>query len=176
MGNLFDLYLRNSRQKSDIHEHLGILFGLAATCEDVVELGFRTGISTTAFLASGAKVTSYDIKACEPHVSNMKKMAGDKFTFIKGDSRKVEIPWCDMLFIDSYHTGAQLFLELDRHADSSRKLVVLHDTVKFGDKGQDGKPGLTLGINKFLEVNKHWWVKLRLPHNNGLTVMERHKL
>lgn len=174
--SVFNLYLKNLRTKGDIQEHMGILFGLATTCEHVVEIGFRTGISTTAFLASGAKVTSYDILKCHPFASNLKKLAGDKFTFIQGDSRKVEIPECDMLFIDSYHSGAQLHAELVRHADSSRRLIVMHDTQKFGAKGQDGKPGLRSGINKFLDFNHHWWVKLNLGNNNGLTIMERHKL
>ena len=72
--------------------------------------------------------------------------------------------------------GLHLMQELARHADSSRKFIALHDTATFGDKGKDGTMGLKWGIGQFLKTNKHWWVKLNLPHNNGLTVMERHRL
>jgi cephalosporin hydroxylase len=173
MKTIHELYLRNARHKSDINELLPILLGLATTCEHVVELGFRTGVSTSAFLAAGAGVTSYDIHKCEPHVSNIKKLAGDQFTFIKGDSLKVDIPYCDLLFIDSYHTGSQLLAELIRHQPKVGRYIVMHDTKTFGEKGEDGKIGLVWAMKEFYKVTDSWKGKLHLSHNNGLSVMER---
>lgn len=173
MNSIHELYLRNTRHKSDINELLPILLGLATACEHIVEIGFRTGVSTSAFLAAGAGVTSYDIQKCEPHVSNFKKLADKKFAFIQADSLKIDIPLCDMLFIDSYHSGKQLAGELKRHSSYAKKLIVMHDTETYGLKGQDKNPGLLHAIKAFCNSNEEWRLKLRLRHNNGLVVLER---
>ncbi len=173
MNNIHELYLHNARRPHDINELLPILLGLAVTCKTVVELGFRTGRSTSAFLAAGAEVTAYDTDPCKMAVEVIKKLVGDKFTFIVRNSLEAHIPYCDMLFIDSYHTGTQLLAELKRHASKARRLIAMHDTKTFGEKGEDGKRGLVWAIQEFYKTTDDWKGKLHLPHNNGLSVLER---
>lgn len=169
-------YTRHLSKPSDIQEHLGLLRGLAMKCGTVVELGFRTGVSTSAFLAGGAKVFSYDISnTYKPYVLSLAKEYPKTFTFKVGDSRKVDIPECDMLFIDTDHTEATTLKELGRHRDKVSKWIVLHDTVSFGKK--DRPPGRGAGvmsaIDTFLDANLDWCILLHLNHNNGLTILER---
>lgn len=173
MKTIHELYLHNARRAHDISEHLPILLGLAVSCSRVVELGFRSGRSVSAFLAAGARVTAYDIHMCEPHVAVIKSLAGGKFTFHRGNSLKVDIPYCNMLFIDTYHTGEQLLAELTRHQDQVGRWIVMHDTVTFGEKGEDGKPGLVWALQQFQKEHSEWPTKLHLPHNNGLTILGR---
>lgn len=173
MKTIHELYLHNARRPHDINELLPILLGLAVNCKTVVELGFRSGRSTSAFLAAGSSVTSYDILPCAKEVAVVKGLAGDRFTFHQGNSLKVDIPYCDMLFIDSYHTGTQLLAELKRHQDQVGKMIAMHDTKTFGEKGEDGKRGLVWAIQEFYKTTDEWKGKLHLPHNNGLSVLER---
>jgi hypothetical protein len=172
MNTTYELYLHNARRPHDISEHLPILLGLAVSCEHVVELGFRSGRSTSAFLAAGAKVTAYDTQPCATEAAVIKSLGGKKFTFIQGNSLEVEIPQCDMLFIDTYHTGEQLLAELMRHHEFVDKWIAMHDTVTFGERGEDGKPGLVWALQQFQKHAPHWPIKLHLPHNNGLTILE----
>lgn len=173
MKTIHELYLHNARRAHDINELLPILLGLAVTCQTVVELGFRSGRSTSAFLAAGAEVTAYDINPCAKEVAVVKGLVGDRFTFIVRNSLQAHIPFCDMLFIDSYHTGTQLLAELKRHASKAKKLIAMHDTKTFGEKGEDGKCGLVWAIQEFYKTTDDWKGKLHLPHNNGLSVLER---
>lgn len=170
-------YTKMLNTKSDIREHLGLLHGLAMQCKDVVELGFRTGVSTTALLASGARVTSYDRDpACRPHVRKLAKEYPKTFAFYIGNSRVTPIPECDMLFIDTDHTYETTHTELWKHHRDVKKFIVLHDTVSFGRKDRPpGKgPGIMTAVDEFLlEYTFVWRLLLHLPNCNGLTVLEK---
>jgi len=155
----------------DISEHLGLLKGLACDpgVKTIVELGFREGVSATALCASGKPVTSYDVADCRKHAKRLKALAPN-FTFIRANSLEVTIPDCELLFIDTLHTFAQLLAELRRHSGKVGKWIVIHDTKTFGEKGQDGKmPGLFGAIWAMMA----WPVHLHLTNNNGLTILRR---
>ena len=170
-------YTRHLSRPSDIQEHLGLLCWLAMKCGTVVELGFRTGVSTSAFLAGGAKVISYDISdGCKPYVLSLAKEHPKTFTFKIGDSRKVKIPECDMLFIDTDHTEATTKIELDLHSRSVGRWIVLHDTDTFGlrDRPPGKGGGLRPAIKEFIhDPDNYWRPILDLPNNNGLVILER---
>ena len=48
------------------------------------------------------------------------------------------------------HTADQLTRELQRHAGKVRQRIVLHDTQIFGERGEDGGPGLLVALRAFL--------------------------
>jgi hypothetical protein len=167
--NLTELYLHNFRRAHDINEHLPYLAGLALD-KTVVELGFRTGRSTSAFLMGGAKfVTVYNTDSCTDSVKRFEALTPDRFKFIRGNSLKVTIPPCDILFIDSYHSGEQLLQELKRHTGGCR-MVVLHDTMTFGDSGEGNTKGLSWAVRAFTR-RQTLQVVVHFPNNNGLTVL-----
>lgn len=168
-------YSDHLSRRSDIQEHLGLLHGLAKTCDRVVELGFRTGVSASAFLAAGVRLTSYDIDAgCKPHVRHLARLYPDTFSFKVGDSREVSIPPCDLLFVDSDHTEETTLKELLRHNRQVSTWIALHDTVSFGRKDRPpGKGrGVMTAIDAFLALSD-WKQWLHLPNNNGLTILKR---
>ncbi|RMH32221.1 MAG: class I SAM-dependent methyltransferase [Planctomycetota bacterium] len=155
----------------DIIEHLERLRDLGSECDDIVEFGVRTGNSTVAFLASDAKrVYSYDIK--EPHFAPTPDVK-DKWAFCQADTSKLEeIPFCDLLFIDTYHTFDIVCAEL-RHAPRVGKYIVFHDTELFGEVGEDGRrPGINEAIDQTLPIGE-WDRTEHYPNNNGLTVYTR---
>lgn len=177
-------YTEHLARKSDIQEHLGLLHGLAMRCEQVVEFGFRTGVSAAAFLAAGCKVRSYDVdeKGCKPHARRLAREYPDTFEFKVGDSREVEIPECDLLFIDTDHTYWTTFRELCRHEWHVSTWIVLHDTVTFGrvdrrksrTAGRQKAEGIMTAIDHFLEEpGGNWKQWLHLPNCNGLTLLRR---
>ncbi len=167
--NLTELYLHNFRRAHDINEHLPYLAGLALG-KTVVELGFRTGRSTSAFLMGGAShVTVYDTHPCKASVDRFEALAPDRFTFIQGNSLKATIPSCGILFIDSYHSGEQLLQELKLHAGKCC-LAVLHDTTAYAEVGEDNTKGLLWAVRKFV-AETAFNVQVAFPNNNGLTVL-----
>lgn len=172
---LEDLYRRACETVSDIHHHCPTLRQLAARSQVVREFGLRQGVSTTALLAGQPRrLLTTDLNH-SPVVDVLAAAAGaTEFEFLPGDSRQVDPLDCDLLFIDTLHTGEQLAAELQRHAPACRRWIALHDTETFGEVGEGGRPGLLPALRDFLARHTDWFVMSHDRANNGLTVLSRH--
>jgi predicted O-methyltransferase YrrM len=173
--NLEDLYYRAWQTPGNINEHLPTLRALASDCESVVEFGTNQAVSTTAFLsAQPARLRTVDINP-SPEAESLRQHAGKTvYDVVQGDSRYVEIGPVDLLFIDSLHTREQLAVELATHAKHVRRWIILHDTVTFGDRGEDGGQGLLPAVREFLGDRPEWRLSAEWRHNNGLMLLSRH--
>ena len=161
-------------QPSDINEHLPVLRVLATQCRVVTELGVRNAVSTAAFVVARPKL----LRCCDiersPAVDIVAKHASDadvRFSFELGDSRQIEAVACDLLFIDTMHTRAQLTAELERHGPLVARWIVLHDTVTFGERGEDGGEGLLPAVREFI-AKYPWRIAKEYTNNNGLMILE----
>jgi len=161
---------------TDINEHLEYLADLSRGSKTIVELGTRYGVSTIAFLyAEPKKLICVDSN----HDADTKKRLSalpnvTKLTFIDGDSREVDIPECDVLFIDTLHTYAQLKVELAKHGNKAKNYIAFHDTNTFGEHGEDGTEGICRAIHEFTANSEGQWEHFAYrPNNNGLTVLKR---
>lgn len=176
------LFQKNKAESSDINEHLDDLMALASQCKTVVEFGVRTGVSTSALVAGCHGFTySYDVND-SAGARAIENMAPERFKFTVANSLEVDIPECDLLFIDTQHTGAQVLQELEKHHAKVSRWIAMHDTETFGETGDvtavdpaDGKtkpvPGLLHGIRKFLKDHPNWTVMSVKRNNNGLMVL-----
>ena len=164
---------------SDISEHVQTLHDLARECNSVVEAGVRYVVSTWAFIygcaCRGGIVNSY----CWNILPEIQKAValcraeGVKWKFHEGDWLQIEIPKCDLLFIDTNHFYSQLTEELRLHSNKSRKYIVLHDTTSCGEVGADGKrPGLWQAVEEFV-AEDNWYVQKRYTNRHGLTILKR---
>lgn len=171
-------YQHHCSTPSDIWEHLPVLNKLANSCDHVTEFGVRWGASTTAFLASRARLVSYDI-VFYPEARVLFEQAsreGRDARFINASTLDInDIDPTDMLFIDTLHTRDQLRHELRTFAHRVGRYIAMHDTTLFGDRGEDGGPGLWEAIELFLQGNGDWKLMERYTNNNGLTVLERNR-
>jgi hypothetical protein len=183
-----DLYRWACGTESDINQHLPRLSALAALCDTIVELGVRGGESTKALLNGlderhktgprGFRILySYDINDCgNQRIRDAVDSAIQiEWQLHQADSRTVEIPECELLFIDTLHTADQLRTELTRHHGKVSKWIVLHDTETFAVHGEGGGEGLIVGLMDFLHAQKRseWRIINMVSYNNGLTVLER---
>ena len=176
-GVFKELYDAARKTPSDINENLHILYEHALECANVVEMGVRTGVSTTAFLHAGMRLRSYDIQL-NSNVGkwfDTAKDMGRDVDYIKADVLNIEIEQCDMLFIDTLHTYKQLKQELKLHGNKANKYIAFHDTNTFGlrDEVGSGRNGLLSAVIEFIMDNPHWRFKVYKTNNNGLTVLER---
>lgn len=170
---------------TDIRDHLPVLQRYAQGCDHIVELGVRGIVSTWAFLAANPKrVTSVDVLPPSnwggdlDEVCLRAKEANIEFAFIQAHDLSITLePSADLLFIDTWHIYQQLRLELDRHGPSTKKYIIMHDTVTFGEVGEGGQPGLQKAIEEFLETDpgKKWKVIEKLDNCHGLTVLGRNE-
>lgn len=162
----------------DINEHVPTLRELASQCRHVTEFGMRHGISTVALLAgvkgNGGKLVSHDVHRY-PEAAQLEKLGGGSFEFRQGSSLETDIEETDLLFIDTVHTERQLSAELARHHAKAGRWIVLHDTAPgtFGERGEDGGPGLLPAVRAFLKANPGWSVVRHHLNNNGLMVLSR---
>jgi hypothetical protein len=167
-------YEQAAKTPGDINEHVPTLRELASKCDHVTEFGVRRGVSTVALLAGQPKrLISYDLNATAEAAALKQKQGGCEFEFRIGDSQTVPIEETDMLFIDTKHTAGHLAAELGNAAAKVKKWIVLHDTVIFGERGEDGGAGLLPAVRQFLQTNREWTVIRHDLNNNGLMVLSR---
>jgi hypothetical protein len=169
----------------EINEHLGTLQRYARECQTIVEFGVATGTSTWTFLSTNPKrMRSYDWGQCPiEQIQQVTENLGLDWKFIIQDTGAdgFHIEPCDLLFIDSMHTGDHCAIELRENAPYVSKYIILHDTVKYGDWGQGppigdvtpGVRGLNSAIAEFLENNPSWVEHERFFNNHGLVVLKK---
>ena len=169
MDRLFKEFCRAVDTPSDINEHLQLLFDLAETCQSIVEIGVRTAVSTRALLAAmPRKYMGIDLEltAEAKNIVNIAKEHGVDAFLAEANSHDIEIPDCDLLFIDSDHTYKCLKVELEKHGNKSKRYIAFHDTTIFASE-------LMPAINEFMEKYSHWRKHTRKHNNNGFLVLER---
>ena len=169
------------RIPSDINEHMSVLRNLSTECETIVEFGVRNVVSTFAFaVTKPTKLTCVDIVKSlnvEPFL-NLCRLEGINAEFYQSDSRTFEFDYADLIFIDTLHTYNQLKAELLHFGNKSRKYLVFHDTITYGNTDEEItdnslKTGIVPAIKEFLCDNTHWSELATYPNNNGLTVLVR---
>ncbi len=189
MQKIIEKYKEQCSIKSDINEHLPILYDYAKNCSHITEFGVRGVVSTWALLASKPnKFICYDISNLD--LDEPKKLCKENkinFSFIMNNVLDVSIEITDLLFIDTIHTYHQLFTELSMHSEKVKKYIIMHDTMTYGENDEPcyihnyncpivtGKKGLKLAIDDFLksEFGKKWEIITILENNNGLTIIKR---
>jgi cephalosporin hydroxylase len=166
-----DEYQALLREDSDIVAHLPLLRELASRCCYVVELGVRTGRSTTALLAGAKEVHSWDIDPCRAAREKLEPLAEGRWYFHQGDSVGALIPECDLLFIDTEHTYLQLRAELYIHHARVNQFIAMHDTWMW--EFPQYSEGMRRAIDEFLEDFPEWTMYCEDKECNGMTVLKR---
>ncbi len=159
-------YMQHVYTQSDIQHHLPLLYSLARG--NVVELGTRSGVSTTALLAGveahGGRVVSIDIDDCS------KLFEGhERWEFVQSDSRNPELPDraggpISLLLIDTEHVYEVTAAELALWAPHMKPggTILLHDPETF--------PGVRRAVEDFCRA-RGWPVTFVLPCH-GMAVIE----
>ena len=179
-------------RETAISGHLGRLRHLASDCERVTEFGMKKGASTCAFLLGSRHVLSVDRKPVAEAVNTLKRLAGDAWRFLPGDTTQIDpIPECDLLFLDADHSFESVNAELTRHADRVRQWLIFHDSITFGSVAADGEtgrlrwqyqPGATvpitaLGIRPAIDHlmirDPSWRIYAHYLDSHGLLVLRR---
>jgi hypothetical protein len=191
-------YQEKCATHSDINENLPILKKYASECEHVTEMGVRSIVSTWALLAAKPK-RAVSIDLIHPsmyggnleEVEELTKAEGIDFSFIEGNTLKIDIEQTDFLFIDTLHSYIHLISELRRFNKKVNKYIALHDTETFAFRDEDGividdsrmdevnkmlnieKSGLWNAVIDFLNECPEWEIAEKATNNNGMTVLKR---
>lgn len=176
---ILDKYNYHCNTDSDIFQHLPTIKKYADNCGHVTEFGVRGVVSTWALLAAfPQKVRSYDTQPPSnfgvdiKEVEKIAKESGIDFKFKLKSTLDIKIEPTALLLIDTLHTYKQLSQELKLHHDKVGKYIILHDTVSFGERGEDGGEGLLKAINEFIECSG-WRILEKFQNNNGLMVLTK---
>ena len=180
------------KNKSDINEHLHILYKYASNCETVLELGVRGVISSYALIYgllnnnsnnNNNKIILNDINSC--NVSELLNLT-------EGLNIDVSYQWIndlnlelnenvDLTFIDTWHVYGQLKRELDKFSKITNKYIIMHDTTvdeifgesircNFNIEQQSLQTGIPVD-----EIQKGLWPAITdfLNNNNNWKLKER---
>lgn len=166
--------MARAEKSSDMQSHLVRLYNLTVKIpfkdKVVVELGTRSGNSTTALLAavndSGGHLYCVDIN---PNCSKLFPREPN-WTFIHGDDRVVVKRWnkpIDHLFIDTSHTFEHTIFELREWGKwlKSHGIISLHDTARSNYKVMEA-------IQKYMEENPSKFTLTTFPESSGLGILK----
>jgi hypothetical protein len=146
----------SERAKTD--NYTGILWPylaeLATGLDLAVEFGTRRGTSTSALLTGAKWVISVDLQET-PEARQLKTIVGDRWDYRLASSLDIDIPSCDLLFIDSLHTYKQCDGELKKHAGQVHKYLVFHDSIWRGSWGE-GCHDMELTRHRDPKVREQW--------------------
>lgn len=168
--------------------HLPRLRALASGLPLVVEFGVRRGGSSSALILGADHVLSYDIQST-PEAKHLQTLAGDRWDYRIASSLDVEIPACDLLFIDSKHTYLHCDAELKKHAEKAQRWLVFHDSIWRGSMGEgtndmkatrvpdktarDKALGIRPAIDALMIRDRSWFLAAHYTDSCGLLVLER---
>lgn len=190
MLDLETIYIGHYTAGTAISPHLPRLRSLATGLRLAVEFGVKRGASSSALLLGAEHVISYDIAETR-EARELERVAGPRWEYRIGDSRKAPPVACDLLFIDSLHTYEQMKAELERHASHVQRYLAFHDTITFGTVGARGESGEQawqyrkgqsvplefLGIRHAIDElqmrDPSWRIAAAFPDSHGLLVLER---
>lgn len=168
---------------TDIQAHMMRLFDLTVKLpreKVVVELGVRSGNSTTSLLAavndSGGHVYSIDLLPPREPVATY-AVAEPNWTFIMGNDMDIVRTWdkpIDHLFIDTTHMFEQTLSELRAWGKYVRVggIITLHDLYGEGTFGGQ-LTEVMQAINKYMEENPQRFVFTAFPDSYGLGLLEK---
>ncbi len=173
----------------------------ATECSHITEVGVRWVESTFSFLMGKPEtLILIDIDHPSIHVNfngeenfnlaqTLAANQNTNFIFKQANILDIELEETDLLFIDTEHSYLQLKHELLKHADKSKKYIIMHDTLAHAnhdsaaygqqhtlteiDPGDYEKRGLALAISEFLEKNKNWELFEQTLTGQGLTILKR---
>jgi hypothetical protein len=174
---LIDLLYLDRLRGHDLSAHMEDLYALARECNTVTEFGTRSGNSLAAFMAARPdRITCYDLdfSKLQKYLFNAAaKELGVELRLIEQDTNLVDIEITDLLLLDSRHTKEQVANEL-KNAERVQKFIALHDTLRYGGKGENGASGILEALDAFLNgPGQDWEIKDIDTRQNGLTVLKR---
>lgn len=98
--------------------------------ETILELGVGFGQLSEVFLECATKhVIGVDLFA-SLNLDELNTLASEKnlqYTFICANDLEIDPIDCDVLFIDTNHSGDQTYQELKKFASNTKKYIALHD-------------------------------------------------
>lgn len=171
--NIEDWFARIQAVPSDFHEHMTTLRDLAAKSEVAVELSRWLKPSCLSLAAGKPKKFVSVCPGAKPEWPQVKQLleGTTEFVSVLSESLMAEPFAHDLLFIDTWHRDSQLTEELKRWAPHCSHYIVIHCTITFGEKGDDGGPGVLPALRRFLKENPQWFVMNHYTNNNGLVVL-----
>lgn len=177
MKTIEQMYIEKSKEPSDINEHLSALYEFAKQSKTITEFGVRNVVSTWAFAhAHPERLLCVDIVR-QPEVSMLLEICkheNQNIEFRQENTLTNNIEPTDLLFIDTWHSYEQLKKELERHHSNVNKFIIMHDTVTFGNRDQEGSgQGLRPAIKEFLDNHNDWYEWGTYTNNNGLTIIAK---
>ena len=157
---------------SDLNEHCDALRTLGEG-RTVVDFGDRPGVSGVALATNASHYTMIHPKE-PPEFKHIRKFLKDRNAVAElkiSTTEIIDVPPCDVLFVDMVHTYSFIKRTLEANQANVKDFIILHDTVIYGETGDDGGKGIMPAIREFLRTNRRWTVWQHYRNQHGLLVL-----
>lgn len=77
----------------------------------------------------------------------------------------------EALFLNSRLTYDRIKQELEAYAHRVEYAIIIANSIKYGQKGEDDGPGIGKAVYEFIKENPNWFVVRHDPQQNGMTTL-----
>lgn len=77
----------------------------------------------------------------------------------------------EALFLNSRHTYDRLKQELETYSIRVSKMIVIAKSIQFGERGEDGGPGMGKAVYEFIKANPQWYILRQDMQQSGMTTL-----
>jgi hypothetical protein len=158
----------------DFNEHMPTLRKYASQCHHVTEFSIRRESAVALVASTAEKIVSYNAEKSDSILTALKAYAQHRFMNEGDPSRVGGIMPTDLLFLNDKHTAERVFWELETFAPTVSHYIILHNTMIFGEVGEDGQPGILHATRQFMRKNPQWSVIHHDIKQYGLTILSCH--
>jgi hypothetical protein len=140
-----------------------------------VDFGDRPGVSGVALASSASHYTMFHPR--EPaefkHIQKFLAARNTPAELKISTTEIIDAPPCDVLFVDMVHTASFIKRTLEANHKNVKHFIILHDTVIYGENGDDGAAGggIMPAVREFLRNNRRWTVWQHYHNQHGLLVL-----
>jgi hypothetical protein len=159
--------------KRDLNEHIDKISEYASKCKIVGEVTHRR--ESTVALLSAEKVISLQ-REQDPLLQRILDVFPGKvdLTYLENLKTVPPLPQkVELLFLDTIGTSNRLTAELTLYHKMVEKYIIVHDTAVYGERGEDGGPGLLHSLRMFMKEYPEWSVVYHTKDQYGLTIISR---
>lgn len=183
--SLEDLYNWAETNPRDINEHFPVIREYAERCEHITEFTEQRE-STICLLASQPlKMVSYQNES-DMFLTKLQEILpnqGFPVTWelnapltpenAQHNLNRKSIEETDILFIDVFKNKISFLERMKAFHKNVSKYIIVHDSLKFAEIGDDQSAGLKYGIREFVAANPEWFIVKYENKQGGLVILSK---
>ena len=176
---MFDVY---SKTKSELAIHARFLSKLADRYKVITEISSKKESSIFVLNGNPKSLISYqsdkdNVLSYQEILLSKENSSGTAWSlnYISKNKYPETIQDTESLFIEIINDGETCFNLLEKYHGSVKNNIVINNTLKYAEFGENFKPGLSKYIQKFIQAHPEWFILKEIEFENGIIILSKNQ-